>query len=111
MPSYTHKVLGQALPNGSSVDLYTVPAGKELVASTLHVTNVTGAATTFTIWIRKDGAAAADAQKLAHLIPLTANQILPVTTGITADAGDVITVASGVSNSVAFSLFGAEVTP
>lgn len=111
MPSYNHKVLGQALPAGSSVDLYTVPAGKELVASTLHACNLTGSATTVTVWIRKDGAAAADAQKIANVVPLTANQILPITIGITADAADVITVASGVSGSVSFNLFGAEVTP
>lgn len=106
----TYKILGQALPTGSSVDLYTVPVGKQLTASTLHVANVTAAATTFTIWIRKAGAAASDMQKLAHQVPLTANQILPITTGITAEAGDVITVASSVANSIAFNLFGAEVT-
>lgn len=105
-----YKVLGQALPNGTSVDLYTVPAGMELAASTLHVANLTAAATTFTIWVRKAGAAAADMQKIANAVPLTANQILPITTGITAAAGDVITVASSVANSISFNLFGAEVT-
>lgn len=110
MASINYKVLGQALPNGSSVDLYTVPAGKELAASTLHVCNLTGAETTFTIWIRKDGAAASEMQKIANVTPLTARQFVPITTGITGDAGDVITVASSVANSISFNLFGAEVT-
>ena len=105
-----HKVLGQALPNGSSVNLYTVGSGKEAVVSTLHVANVTGSATTFTIWVRPAGATATDAMKIAHAVPLTANQFLPITIGITLAATDVVTVASSVSASIAFSLFGAEIS-
>lgn len=106
----TYKVLGQVAPaDTNNADLYTVPAGTQTVVSTLFVTNVTGTDATCRIYIRKDGAAAADSNALVKDGTVVKNDFKAVTTGITLDAGDVITVRSGTASALTFHLYGSEV--
>jgi hypothetical protein len=106
----TYKILGQSAPAGTSnVDLYTVPADTQTVVSTLFVTNVTAAAAICRIYVRKNGAAASDSNALVKDGPVGANDFKAVTTGITLDAGDIITVQSGTASALTFHLYGSEV--
>lgn len=106
----TYKILGQTAPaNTSNADLYTVPADTQTVVSTLFVTNVTGTDATCRVYIRKDGAAASDSNALVKDGTVVKNDFKAVTTGITLDAGDVITVQSGTGSALTFQLFGSEV--
>ena len=102
------KVLGQTVSTGSTVDLYTVPALKQTVVSTLTVANLTAAAGTFDVAVRVGGATLEDKHYIYKNVSLPANDTFAATFGITMAATDVVTVASSVSSS--FNLFGQEVT-
>lgn len=106
----TYKVLGQAAPaDTDNADLYTVPAGTQTVVSTISVTNDTGTAATFRIYVRKNGAAAGAVNALYFDAPLAANSTLLATAGITLGAGDIITVRTGTADALGFQAFGSEI--
>jgi hypothetical protein len=102
------KVLGQTVSTGSTVDLYTVPALKQTVVSTLTVANLTSTPGTFSAAVRVSGSALEDKHYIYRNVSLPANDTFAATFGITMAATDVVTVASSVSSS--FNLFGQEVT-
>ena len=102
------KVLGQTVSTGSTVDLYTVPALKQTVVSTLTVANLTAGAGTFDVAIRVSGSTLENKHYIYKNVSLPANDTFAATFGITMAATDVVTVASSVSSS--FNLFGQEVT-
>ena len=106
----TYKVLGQSAPaDTNNADLYTVPSGTATVVSTIHVANVSGSAATCRIYIRINGAAAADGNALAKDVELAANSLMALTEGISLSAGDIITVRSSSANALTFHAFGSEV--
>lgn len=89
-------------------DLYTVPASKEAVVSTLSVANFGPAATTWQAWLRPDGSAASNAMLLAGTAVVINSQDAGfLTIGIVMEATDVLTVQSA-SGSVAFQAFVSE---
>lgn len=101
------KVLGQANPPATTAtDLYTVPAGKSAVTSTLWVCNQ-GASCTYRIAVRPAGASLTAAHYLIKDLALPGNSSDPITTGITLAAGDVVTVYASTAN-VSFGLCGDE---
>lgn len=105
----SNKILGQVAPAvGAAADLYTVPAGKSAVCSTLSVCNLGSGTASYSIRCRKNGDALMDKQLFASNATLTGNETVLLTVGITVGAGDIISVSSGIG-SVAFQLFGAEV--
>lgn len=107
----TYKVLGQAMPTDTNnINLYTVPANTSLVASTLSITNVsdTSVSATCCVYVRVAGAAAAKSNALVYKTYIQANDVNPLTIGITAGAGDIITVQSSVASTLTFQLFGSE---
>lgn len=107
----TYKILGQASPaNTSNADLYTVGTGKQAVISTIVVANVGSAAATATIYIRKAGATAASANTLIKAASVPVADFKAITIGITLEATDVITVASGTANALSFQAFGSEIS-
>jgi hypothetical protein len=110
MPS-TKKVLGQAGPgNTNNTDLYTVPAGREAVISTLSISNVTASPRKARIWVRVGGTTATAANQLAEDIDIPANALTALTLGITLGAGDIITVRSDSANALTFMAFGEEIS-
>ncbi len=110
MPT-TYKVLGQAAPaDTSNANLYTVPAATSAVISTLHVANTTASAATCRIYVRINGAAAANNNAIVLNSPIPANGFLAITQGITLNAGDIITVQSGTANALTFHAFGSEIS-
>ncbi len=105
-----YKVLGQSSPaNTSNADLYTVPAGRQAVVSSLTLTNDTATAATARVYVRVAGAAASLTNALAYDVSVGANQVIALTLGITLGATDVITVQSGTANALTFMAFGQEI--
>lgn len=85
-------------------DLYTVPASKEAVVSTLAIAEHGGAAADYTVRVRPAGAAAADVHILVNSAELVANDTQFITIGIALAATDVITVEA-TTGDVTFTAF------
>lgn len=108
MPT-TYKVLGQSNPSATTdTTLYTVPSATSTIVSTISVANL-GTAGTFRIAVRPAGATIANSHYLAYDVPLSANDSITFTIGITLATTDVITVRAS-NTSFAFSAFGSEIT-
>lgn len=107
----TYKILGQSAPaDTNNANLYTVPSSTSTVVSTIHVANVSGSSATCRIYVRLNGAAAADSNAIAKDVSLSANSIMALTEGITLAAGDIITVRSSSANALTFHAFGSEIS-
>lgn len=102
------KVLGQVNPSAiTATTLYTVPAGKTAVISTLVVANLSSTAATYRIAIRIAGSALSNEEYIAYDVALSGNDSTALTLGITLAATDVVTVYASTAN-VAFNAFGDE---
>ena len=109
----TYKVLGQASPsNTSEALLYQVGSGKTAIVSSLVITNITGSAATFTVFVAKSGeytaGSPANKQYLAKTVSLAANAFVSLTLGLTLSASDAIYIISGTGNALAYNAFGQE---
>ena len=109
----TYKVLAQeTLTADTNTDVYSVPAGKSAVISTIAICNLTASAATYRIAVTSSATAASavtNAQHIAYDVSIPANDTVALTLGVTAEAGKKI-VARSNSASVAFNLFGSEVS-
>jgi hypothetical protein len=104
-----YKILGQAVPAANtSVDLYTVPVGRQTICSTLNVCNTSSSNVAFRVSVRNAGEAASQKQFLAYDTAIPAQDAIGLTLGMTLNAADVVTVQSFQGN-VAFNLFGSEI--
>jgi hypothetical protein len=107
-----YKILGQVAPaNTSDANLYTVPSSTQTIISTISVTNDTATSTTFRIYTRLNGAAAAAVNALYFDTPLAGNSTVLITAGLSFNAGDIITVRTATADALSFQAFGCEVTP
>tara|TARA_B100000902_G_scaffold253337_1_gene239842 strand:+ start:22 stop:351 length:330 start_codon:yes stop_codon:yes gene_type:complete len=105
-----YKTLGQiADASANNVTLYTVPASTETVVSTIVICNREGAANTFRIAVRPNGATLANEHYLAYDSSISANDTITMTLGITVDATDIVSVGASDAN-VSFSIFGTEIS-
>ena len=104
------KVLGQSNPSATTATtLYTVPASKEAVVSSISVCNLASSSATYRIAIRPAGATLANQHYLAYDVTVGAADTTIITVGITLATTDVITVYASTAN-LAFSAFGDEAT-
>ena len=102
------KVLGQSNPSAvTATTLYTVPASKEAVISSISVCNLASSSATYRIAVRPAGAALANLHYLAYDVTVGASDTTIITVGITLATTDVITVYASTAN-LAFSAFGDE---
>ena len=102
------KVLGQSNPSATTATtLYTVPASKEAVVSSISVCNLASSSATYRIAIRPAGASLANQHYLAYDVTVGAADTTIITVGITLATTDVITVYASTAN-LAFSAFGDE---
>ncbi len=100
--------LGQAAPAANtSVTLYTVPAGRRAVISSLVVAETGGVLTTFRVHIGLAGAAPVAGNAAFYDTEIDMNQHFGVCEGWTLAAGDKVYVRS-VSGAVTFLLNGEE---
>jgi hypothetical protein len=105
----SYKVLGQEAPAATTAtDVYTVPSATETVISSIVVAERGGENATFRISVRPNGATEAATHYIAYNTPITANDVIGLSLGITVDATDVVTVYAS-SASLTFSLFGSEI--
>lgn len=109
MPNF-YKVLGQSNPASiTATTLYTVPASRSAVVSTIAVANLSSTAATFRIAVRVGGASLANSQYIAYDSTLIGNNTICLTLGISLATTDVITVYASTAN-VTFSAFGTEIS-
>lgn len=109
MPA-AYKVLGQSNPSATTATtLYTVPSATSSIVSTLSVANIGSTATTFRLAVRPAGATLANQHYLAYDVSIPANDTTILTLGLSLATTDVVTVYAG-NASLAFSLFGTEIT-
>jgi hypothetical protein len=102
------KVLAQSAPSATTnTDIYTVLAGYETVISTIFVCNRSAAPATYRIAVRPNGATLANQHYIAYDVTVGASDSTTITSGITMDAADVLTVYASTAN-LSFSVFGSE---
>jgi len=102
------KVLGQADPTAATLTtLYTVPASKEAVTSTLVICNRDITATTIRVAVRVAGGAIQDEDYLYYDLEIPGNETFATTIGITLATTDVVSVYATLAT-VSFNLFGSE---
>jgi len=105
-----YKVLGQIAPAATTATtIYTVPAATETVVSSIVVCERAGAAATFRLAVRPNGASLADQHYLAYDVPITANDTIILTIGVTMDATDVLEGYASTGD-LSFAAFGSEVS-
>jgi len=106
----TYKVLGQSNPAATTATtLYTVPASRSTVVSTIAVANQAATSATYRIAIRPAGETLAAKHYLAYDSAVTANNSTMITIGVTLATTDVITVYAS-SATMSFSVFGTEIS-
>lgn len=104
------KVLGQSNPAATTLTtLYTVPALKETVVSSISVANLTATDATFRLAVRPAGASIANQMYIGYDITVGASDSTIITVGITLATTDVISVYASTAN-IAFQAFGDEAT-
>ncbi len=109
MPT-TYKILGQvAISGATTTGLYTTPAGKNTVCSTLSVCAI-GAASYLRVSAVPSGQNLSKKHYLLYDSQLNQYDSLSLTLGITLNASDKINVYASGGGPVGFSLFGAEIS-
>jgi hypothetical protein len=104
-----YMVLGQSAPAATTdTTLYTVPALKETIVSTLVVANRLATASSFRVAVRPNGVTLANQHYIAYDVAVGPLDSTTLTLGLTLDATDVITVRSSSAN-LSFGLFGSEI--
>jgi hypothetical protein len=107
---FTYKTLGQAAPaSTANADIYTVPAGREAVVSSIVVCNTTAEGSSFRIFQRINGAAAGAANAIAFDVAIAANSLVSIELKLTLDAADIISVRSATANALTFTVNGSEI--
>jgi len=105
------KVLGQSNPSATTVTtLYTVPASKEAVISSVSVANLAASTATFDIIVQPSADVSAtilDKQYFGKNITVGASDTTIITVGITLATGDVVKINASTAT-VAFQAFGDE---
>ena len=103
-----YKVLGQAnLVTASNTDIYTVPAGRQAVISTVNVCNTNTSNSTFRLAVRPAGAALSSRHYLHFDTSVPALDSLNISLGITMGNTDVVTAETRLGN-ISISIFGSE---
>ncbi len=105
----TLKVLGQVAPAATTLtDLYTAPAGTQVVVSSIIVCNRGNSDTTFRVAVAVAGASIENKQYLFYDTRIPANDTLAAQIGVTLGATDKIRVYAG-NEHLSFTAFGIEV--
>lgn len=114
MAAVTYKVLGQNAPaTTTEVDLYTVPALTQAVASSITVANRGSQLAAFRVGVKVGGVGVLAAQDYVYYdVIIGGNDTFIATIGLTLAAGDKVKVyGSGLGGgNLTFQLFGSEFT-
>jgi len=105
-----YKTLAQSNPAATtSTDLYTVPASRSAIVSTIMVANQGAADATFRISFAIAGAVLAAKQYVAYDVTCPANGLYAFTIGATMATTDVIRVYASTAT-MSFVAFGSEIS-
>ena len=105
-----YKVLGQVMPIANTfTELYTVPAGANAIVSTINLCNTTASNVSFRLAVRPGGATLLARHYLAFEAPITGQDAIALSLGITLGQTDVLTGFS-IQGNVAMNVFGTELT-
>jgi hypothetical protein len=105
-----YKVLGQIAPAATTATaIYTVPSATQTVVSSVTVCNRAGSAGTFRLSVRPDGAALANQHYVVYDSPISANDTIILTVGLTLDATDVLEAYAS-SADMSFNAYGSEIS-
>lgn len=104
----TYKVAQSNPAANTAADLYTVPAGKQAVISSLTVCNYGTAVAEYDLLVRPGGAAAADVHFFAAGVAILPNDTAFITAGIALGTADVVTVEADTAD-VTFMAFVNEI--
>jgi hypothetical protein len=105
-----YKVLGQEAPPATTeVDLYTVPALTQTVASSVTITNRGSTVATFRVAVIPTGAVTGPRHYLYYDLPIAGYDTFIATIGVTMDTTDVVRAYASSAN-LTFQLFGSEIT-
>jgi hypothetical protein len=110
MATARYKVLGQEAVGTSTVDVYTVPAGKDAIISTIKLANITTDQITVEWHIRPGGVPLADEHYQARYLVLGRGQTEYLTLGDGLTATDVVSAKSDTASSLAVTITGTEIT-
>jgi len=106
----TYKILGQDAPIATTeVDLYTVPAATQTVASSVTITNRGSTVATFRVAVVQGGGVTGPRHYLYYELPLAGYDTFIATIGVTMDTNDVVRAYAS-SADLTFQLFGSEIT-
>lgn len=106
----TLKILGQAaLAATTLTDVYTVPASRQVTASSVVLCNRSATACTFRVSVAIAGAVDTAAQYIYYDQPLGGNDTFVITIGITLATTDKIRAYASTAN-VSVNVFGVEVS-
>ena len=107
--SLDYKVLGQSNPSATTnTNLYTVPAQKETILSSIVITNQAATGGTYRVAIRPNGETIAAKHYIAYDRTIGANATETHTIGVTMDAADIVTIYAS-TGTMSFNAFGVEI--
>jgi len=107
--SELNKTLGQSAPAATTLtDIYTVPASKNVVVSSVIVCNRGNTTTTFRISVAPSGAADSNEQYYYYDVPISKNNTFVATIGVGMLETDVLRVYAGNAD-LSFNATGVEV--
>lgn len=110
MATETYKVLAQSKPTAASLtDAYTVPGATSAIVSSIVVANQSSTGTTFRISVAVAGAADTPKQYLHFDFPISGNDTVVLSAGISLAATDVLRVYATLAT-LSFNVFGVELT-
>lgn len=112
MSSVDYPVLGQLAPADTNVaSLLTVDTGLRVVTSSLTIANIGSVVAAYDIAIRPAGASLVNKHYIAKNVNLGVGNFDSITIGLTLPATCVVSVRSSVADTLAFNIFGVEITP
>ncbi len=109
---FQEKQLGQARENSTNaVSVYSPGASTTAIIKTIMLTNTSGAAATFRLFVDDDGTTYSEVTAIAWDVDILANEMVEISTFIPMnDATGNFAYRSSVANAITITLFGAEIT-
>ena len=105
-----YKILGQDAPVATTeIDLYTVPAVTQTVASSVTITNRGATVATFRVAVVQGGGITGARHYLYYDLSIAGYDTFIATIGVTMETSDVVRVYASSAN-LTFQLFGSEIT-
>ncbi len=106
----TYKILGQSNPLAVTLtDIYTVPALTTSVVSSIIIANRSVTPTTFRVSLAAAGAADNSKQYLFYDTPISGNDTITATLGVSLATTDIVRVYATLA-SLSFTIMGVELT-